>query len=77
MKGVVFTEFVEMVEEKFSPEIAERIIESSDLPSQGIYTAVGTYGHTEMLQLVTRLSEETGIEVPDLVGVERALIPTR
>ena len=36
MKGVVFTEFVEMVEEKFSPEMAELIIESSNLPSQGI-----------------------------------------
>lgn len=67
MKGVVFTELVEMVEEKFSPQIADRIIESSSLPSRGIYTAVGTYEHAEMLQLVARLSDETGIEIPDLL----------
>ena len=28
MKGIVFTEFLEMVEDRFSPEIADRIIES-------------------------------------------------
>jgi len=42
MKGVVFTEFFEFVEGRFSPEIAEQIIESSALPSKGIYTSVGT-----------------------------------
>jgi len=31
MKGVVFTEFLEMVEEKFSPDMAERVIENAKL----------------------------------------------
>ena len=67
MKGVVFTEFLEMVEDKFSPQVADRIIEQSVLPSGGSYTAIGTYDHNELLQLVTRLSAESGIAVPDLV----------
>lgn len=67
MKGIVFSEFIEMVEERFSPEIADRIIEAANLPSGGAYTAVGTYDHHEMLELVTRLAEETGIPVADLV----------
>src|SRR5215510_12987018 len=67
MKGVVFTEFLEMVEEKFSPETAERIIESSELESGGVYTTVGTYDHHEMIRLVTSLSRETGTPAPDLI----------
>jgi hypothetical protein len=67
MKGVVFTEFLEMVENKFSPEMADRIIEEADLPSGGVYTAVGTYDHGEMIQLVSCLSQETGIPSAELV----------
>lgn len=67
MKGIVFTEFMEMVEDKFSPDIADHIIEVSDLPSGGIYTVLGTYDYSEMLQLVTTLSQVTHLNVPDLV----------
>ena len=45
MKGVIFTEFLEMVESHFSPEMADRIITAARLPSGGAYTAVGTYDH--------------------------------
>jgi hypothetical protein len=67
MKGIVFTEFLEMVENKYSPEVADRIIETSNLSSGGAYTSVGTYDHAEFIQLVTRLSAETKVPVPDLV----------
>lgn len=67
MKGTVFTEFLELVEEKFSPEMADAIIEASDLPSKGIYTTLGTYDHCEMLQLVTHLSNKTDIPIPTLI----------
>lgn len=69
MKGVVFTEFLEMVEDKFSPELADRIVNACDLPSGGVYTAVGTYHHDEIVQLVVKLSEETKVAVPDLLRV--------
>lgn len=67
MKGIVFSEFIELVEDKFGFEMADEIIEKSNLPSGGAYTSVGTYDHQEMLELVTHLSEETGISVEDLV----------
>ena len=67
MKGVVFTEFIEMVEDVFSPDIADQIINDSELDSDGAYTAVGTYDHHEILAMVTRLSELTSIPVDDLV----------
>lgn len=67
MKGLVFTEFMEMVENKFSANIVDDIIDASDLPSGGAYTAVGTYPHSEMVALVQNLSHQTGLPVPILV----------
>jgi hypothetical protein len=67
MKGVVFTEFLEMVETTFSEEVADKIIDESNLASDGVYTSLGTYDHREMLELVTHLSQETGIPAPNLV----------
>lgn len=67
MKGVVFVELVEMLEQRFSLDLVDRVIEGSDLPSRGAYTAVGTYDHREMVTLVSRVSEETGIPVAHLI----------
>ena len=68
MKGIIFTEFLEMVEEKFSPEMADKIIDaSSNLTTDGSYTAVGTYHHSELIELVSHLSNEVNVDVPLLV----------
>lgn len=69
MKGIVFTEFLELVEEKFGFETVDEIIEKSNLPSQGAYTAIGTYEFSEMLALVTNLSETTNIPIEKLLHV--------
>jgi len=62
MKGIVFTEFLDMVEEKFGYEIVDQIIVESDLESKGIYTAVGTYPHSEVVSLLMNLSEKVEID---------------
>lgn len=67
MKGIVFTEFIEMVEDKFGFEMSDKIIITADLPSGGAYTAVGTYDFDEMVQLVSNLSKETGLGLSDLL----------
>ena len=67
MKGIVFTEFLEMVEKEFGLIVADKIVTSSDLKSGGVYTAVGTYEHAEIVQLVTQLSIETKIPINDLL----------
>jgi len=69
MKGIVFTEFLELVEEKFGLEMVDHIIENSDLESNGVYTSVGTYSFSEMLQLLQHLSKNTGISIDDLLLV--------
>lgn len=67
MKGIVFTEFIEMVEKKFGDELADQLIEENDLPSQGIYTSVGTYDYSEMVTLLTDLNQRTKIPIPKLL----------
>lgn len=67
MKGIVFTELIEMIEARFSPNLSDEVIDQCDLPSGGAYTAVGTYDHAELVLLVRKLSELTEISVPDLV----------
>ncbi|OIQ20336.1 heme NO-binding domain-containing protein [Lacinutrix sp. MedPE-SW] len=69
MKGIVFTEFLELVEDKFGLEMVDNIISSSNLESNGIYTAVGTYSFSEMLQLLEHLSKNTGISIDNLLLV--------
>ena len=69
MKGIVFTEFLELVEQKFGLEMVDRIITQSNLESKGIYTAIGTYEFSEMLQLLQNLNDNTGIEINDLLRI--------
>lgn len=69
MKGVIFTEFLEMVEQKFDYEMVDKLLTNTDLPSGGTYTAIGTYSHTEMVSLVVKLSQETSVPIPNLLRV--------
>lgn len=69
MKGIVFTEFLELVEQKFGLEVVDEIIEKSNLPSQGVYTSIGTYDFSEMLTLLNHLSVKTSISIDDLLLV--------
>lgn len=69
MKGVVFTEFLEMVEARFSADMVDDIIDDAKLPNGGAYTAVGTYPHEEIVALVVALSQHSGIATSDLLLV--------
>jgi hypothetical protein len=69
MKGMVFTEFIEFVEDKFGFEVSDHIISNSDLKSGGVYTAVGTYDFQEMVNLLISLSEKINVEIPQLLEV--------
>lgn len=67
MKGMVFKELLSMVEQNFGEEFADDLIDSLQLDSDGAYTSVGTYDHSEILAIVTKLSEKTGADSRDLV----------
>ncbi|MCB1874588.1 MAG: heme NO-binding domain-containing protein [Chromatiales bacterium] len=67
MKGIVFSEFIELAEEHFSPEITDQMIESADLSSGGAYTSVDTYDPGEMAALLAQLSRLTSLPVAKLL----------
>jgi hypothetical protein len=67
MLGLVFTEFLEMVEQAYSLDLVDELIEENNLASGGAYTSVGLYQAGEMLVLVSALSEKTGTPVDELV----------
>ncbi len=67
MKGIVFVEFVQMVEHVFSEELAFEMISNCDLPSGGVYTRVGTYDFSEMQQMVGELSRLSNMPANDLL----------
>ncbi len=66
MKGIVFTEFLEMVEGEFGFEVVDKITSLTQLHDQGAYTAVGNYPHGDMLAMIGKLSETVGLEPRDL-----------
>jgi hypothetical protein len=67
MKGVVFTEFLQMVESRFGADVADGLFEAGGLASGGAYTAVGAYDAGELVLLVGRLSERVGMPAAALV----------
>jgi len=69
MKGIVFTEFLDLVEEKFGIEMVDKIISQSRLESKGVYTSIGTYSFYEMLQLLHNLSKNKDISIINLLRV--------
>jgi len=69
MRGLIFTEFISLVEEKFGLRMADELLSQPGLTDGGAYTSVGSYSHREMLTLVVGLAERTGLPVPDLCKV--------
>lgn len=67
MRGLVFTEFLEFVEEQAGPEMVETMLDACDLQSEGIYTSVGTYDHDELIAMLVFLNNATGQEVGAMV----------
>lgn len=59
MKGVIFTEFVDYMTDRYGLPVTNDVIDESDLPSRGAYTAVGDYDVQEFERMLARLSEQT------------------
>lgn len=69
MKGVVFREFIDFVEDAAGDAVLDTMIERAAPASGGAYAATGRYDWREMVDMVVALSDLTGTPVPDLVEV--------
>lgn len=66
MLGMIFTELLEMLEARFSPDLVDTVLTRAELPHGGAYTAVGYYPHSEMVRILELLAEETGLSTDEL-----------
>ncbi|MCP4955852.1 heme NO-binding domain-containing protein [Photobacterium aquimaris] len=64
MKGIIFTEFISIVEQNFGLDISQQMFD--DANDSGIYTAVGSYDHRQLIKLIISLSNITGISPSQL-----------
>ncbi|MBX2850025.1 MAG: heme NO-binding domain-containing protein [Acidiferrobacterales bacterium] len=67
MLGVIFTSLIEMMEQEVGLEATEEVLDKAQVESGACYTAVGFYPPEELVSIVTHLSQQTGIPIPDLV----------
>lgn len=67
MKGIVFREYIDFVEEQAGEDIVDEMIEQADPASGAAYTAVGKYDWREMVDMVVALSDITSTPVSDLI----------
>lgn len=55
MKGVVFTELLDLIENKYGYTMVDTLLTNCDLASKGIYTSVGNYPSEELHSLINEL----------------------
>ena len=67
MKGIVFCEFIDFVEEQAGEEIVDDMIQQANPASGAAYTAVGKYDWREMVDMVVALSKIISAPVSDLI----------
>lgn len=67
MKGVVFTNFMDLVEEVFGLEVLDRVVENASLSLPAVYTSVGTYPFEDLASLLGQLSKEVQTPPEDLL----------
>jgi len=59
MKGFVFTEFIRFIEESHGLSMVDEMIEKSNLPSGGIYSAFISYPFDELVTMLSFVCNKT------------------
>ena len=67
MKGIVFREYIDFVEEQAGESVVDEMIEIAEPKSGAAYTAVGKYDWRELVDMVVALSGIISAPVPELI----------
>ncbi|PSU34938.1 heme NO-binding domain-containing protein [Photobacterium lutimaris] len=59
MKGIIFTEFLDIVESRFGLDVCQQMLDDAGV--DGIYTTVGSYDHRILVKMIVCLSKITDI----------------
>lgn len=69
MKGIIFTELMEMVEEGHGMEVADRLLSLPDLSTGGVFIATGTYPVSDLEILLEELERILGADRDTLLKI--------
>lgn len=69
MKGLIFTEFLELVEDQWGMVMLDKVITDAQDPTDGAYNAVDYYPHSQLVNLVLSLSRHADIPAADLMRI--------
>lgn len=72
MKGIIFAEFLDLVEDKFGLDVVDKMLQQSS--DTGVYTSVGSYDHKALVRMIVELSHITGISTDELQRVYGASV---
>ncbi|BFM08106.1 heme NO-binding domain-containing protein [Halioxenophilus aromaticivorans] len=67
MKGVVFTEFAQLVEANWGADMMDDIIDAVEPASGGAYCSVASYEFSELAELLAELSRRVDVPEADLL----------
>ena len=67
MKGIVFRAFESYIDTRWPDGVADQMLSLESLASEGSYTTVGYYPHTEFLAMVIHVAETTKTPINALV----------
>lgn len=67
MKGLVFTEFLQLIEETHGIDCVDRVIDACALSHGGAYTSVGDYEIGELGQLAAAYAQECGESIQSML----------
>jgi len=57
MRGIVFTELLDLVEDKFGYEVVDQVLQKVKPDTSEAYTSVGSYPHRELVAILVELSQ--------------------
>ncbi len=64
---MVFTEFLDMVEQRYGIETLDAVLTASSVESLGAYTSVGTYDWREFVALAEATAAQVDVSMPQLL----------
>ncbi len=67
MKGLIFRSFLEYAEDQLGLEFVDNMLHKTETDSNGVYTNIGTYDHIELIQYISYICQNKGLDIDQLV----------
>lgn len=69
MRGVIFTELIEFMEDNLGFDLADSVVAGANLEAGGVFSQGGNYPFDELVKIVVSLSKKTGKDINELLTI--------